>query len=191
MTSPAGARARTPDGSVLFFTYCQSLDEATGYTSFKDANDAPDVFAAAYNVDNGQSAKKWLTDVFENEDLLLLGRYFYPTLSPVSIVGGDEKYFELPVVVADPGPDDLTPPQFFYLYGLGFTPNELGITLNTDLVPASALSFEIAPNPVGSFAKISYTLPESSNTTIEIFNLQGKLVKHIDDTRNRDKLEAT
>jgi len=173
--------SRTPDGSEVFFTYLQSLDVNTGYTTFLDTNDSPDVFGAGYSVDTETSYKKWLTDPFINEELALTGKYFYSTLSPITIKDGGEKYFELPLVAANPGLTDSDPPQFYYVYGIGFDAADLGLVDNTkDVLSAESVSMEVVPNPASTFAQVNYELAGGGKTSVSVFNMQGNLVKQFD-----------
>jgi hypothetical protein len=173
--------SRTPDGSAIFFTYLQSWDLNSAFTSFLDANNTPDIFAYGYSVDNGTSLNKWLTDPFGDDELLLTGNYYYATMSPVCIAGGEERYFELPIAFADPSDSDVTPAQFYYLYGLGFTQEELGFTSATEAI--KKVDFKVYPNPAGQniFLKI-----ENQEKPYEVIvsDALGKAVRYFPNERS-------
>lgn len=166
--------SRSPDGMAVFATYLQSWDGT--FTGFDDMNNGPDVFAYGYHLESGQSAKKWLTDPFGEDDLSLTRSYFYTTMSPVCIQGGTEKDYELPIAFAQPGSDDLQPVQYWYAKGLGFNEEDLGLNSSVEEVSAE-IGFTLAPNPASGMVWLRYDLPETAEVEVVLTDVLGKQIK--------------
>jgi hypothetical protein len=169
--------SRSADGNVVFFTYLQSLNkDATIPDIFADVNNAPDIFAYAYNLDTGVGAWKRLTDPDEDYDLLLEGKYFFATMAPVSATGGNESYYELPVVVAEPNADgsDLSPPQFWYVFGVGFEEKDLTSTRE----PITNVDLSVYPNPTSGILNVVLNDP-SVKADIIVSNAMGSVVQQL------------
>jgi PKD repeat protein len=136
--------SRTPSGEKLFMTWTESDS-----TIFSE-HSAPDLFAAGYDIASGEYTP--IVNVSAGSDFEY--SMFYATMAPISMDNGAGEY-ELPVVFAQPGADDLSPPQFYYVKGITFTDDDFGGE------PAAVANFSFAETAGGS---VSFT-NSSSNAT--------------------------
>ncbi len=117
--------SRCDSGKNIFMTWTET--DTTGVTSGTGShpNDKPNLWGVAYDVDT----KKYISRKNLTGDTDAAQEVFFPKLAPVSITGGDDYDYEIPVVFAqlttggfESGP--LSPPQYNYIKGIGFNKNE-------------------------------------------------------------------
>lgn len=99
--------SRTSDGTKLFFSWTNS-DPA-----FHTAHEAPDIWVKGYDLETGfYTPNIMVTNGTDFEQ-----QAYFPTMAPVVIDPGSGTY-ELPIVFTDPGANDLSTAQFYYIQGL-------------------------------------------------------------------------
>ena len=123
--------SRTADGSKLFFSYVASDGSLTGGT-----NDLPNVLARGWDVATGEyTFVKNITGGSAVD-----GITYFATMAHMSITGGDDHDYEMPIVFAEPdAAGDLAPPQYYYIKGAGFDEGDFGA-----LAPQAVADFDAA-----------------------------------------------
>lgn len=136
--------SRNADGDRLFMTWSNS--DSLIFTD----HSAPDIYAIGYSTTSGEyTSEKNITAGTDYE----YGA-FYPTTGQVSIDNGDS--YEVPVVFALPGVDDVSPPQFYYIKGITFDESEFGGE------PAAIANFNYS---LGTGGSVTFTNTSSNATT--------------------------
>ena len=138
----------TPDGEKVFFSRT-----ASDSTIFYD-HSAPDLYVIGYDIASGE---------YTNEVNVSAGTDFeysmyYATMAPYAM-DNDAGEYELPIVFAVPGPDDLSPPQFYYVKGVTFTDADFGAE------PAAVANFTFS---VGTGGLVSFSNTSSNATSYSL-----------------------
>jgi len=136
--------SRNTNGDKVFFSW--TFSDTTIFTD----HSAPDLYVRGYDVASGEYTNP--VNVTAGTDYEYSA--FYATMAPVSMDDGAGTY-ELPIVFALPGADDLSAPQFYYIKGVTFTDDDFGAE------PAAAANFTFS---VGTAGLVSFT-NTSSNAT--------------------------
>ena len=140
--------SRSDDGDKIFFVWNASDPSIIG------TNDLPNLRIRGYDVSSGE-----YTFIREpTAGSAVDGVIFFPVCAPVTMESGSEQDYEIPVVFAQPGPDDLSPPTFFFIRGAGFDESEFGVT---------------APNATADF---SFT---TSGLTANFTNLSSDATEYV------------
>lgn len=135
----------TPDGQKVFFSW--TFSDSTIFTD----HSAPDLYVRGYDVASGEYTNP--VNITAGTDFEYSA--FYATMAPVSMDNGAGEY-ELPIVFALPGADDLSPPQFYYVKGITFTDADFGGE------PAAVANFTFS---VGTAGLVSFSNTSSNATT--------------------------
>ena len=157
--------SRSEDGSKIFYSW-GATDVATAGTT---DNILPNVLGRGLDVASGDLTyiKNFtINSAFD-------GSVFFPTLSPVSISGGIDYDYEMPIVFAEPGATALDAPQYYFVKGAGFNENDFGATAPTGLADASPEDISIYPNPSNGLVHIS---AGSENGQVQVYNLIGQSI---------------
>lgn len=159
--------SRTEDGSKLFFSWAESNNLITGTTD----NILPDVHGRGYDVDS-----MYYTDIKNfTQGTAAEGISRFPTMSPISIVGGTDQEWEMPIVYAVTGFDALDPPQYYFLKGAGFSKADFGDTTIISVDPiVRKLEMLVYPNPVSD--AINVLLPLENDLSVTVSDMLGRTV---------------
>jgi len=131
------------DGDKIFFTWSASDASIIG------TNDLPNLRIRGYDV----SSQEYTFIREPTTGSAVDGVIFFPVAAPTAIETGDDFDYEVAVVFAQPGPDDLSPPTFFFIRGAGFNEDEFGVS---------------APNATADF---SFVVSTTGSGTVNFTNL--------------------
>lgn len=125
----------TPDGSKIFFT--RTMSDSTIFAE----HSTPDLLVIGYDIVSGE---------YTNEINFSAGTDFeysmyFATTSPVTMDNGSGEY-EIPIVIAEPGADENSPPQFHYVKGVTFVDADFGAE------PAPVANFTYSIGTAGAVA---------------------------------------
>ncbi|MBI1192891.1 MAG: T9SS type A sorting domain-containing protein [Bacteroidetes bacterium] len=123
------------DGEKIFFVW----NDSDG--SIVSTNDLPNLKIRGYDVSSQQYTFVRTPTAGSAVD----GVIFFPVVAPTVIETGDDFDFEVPVVFAQPGADDLSPPTFFFIRGAGFNDDEFGLS-----APSATADFSFVVSTTGS-----------------------------------------
>ncbi len=138
----------SPNGERIFFTW--NATDANILTT----HDLPNLRIRGYNVNTQE-----YTFIREpTAGTAVDGIIFFPVAAPIVSTAGSSRDYEIQVVFAQPGADDLNPPTFFYVRGAGFDEGDFG---------------SLAPSAVADF---SYTVV---NSTVTFTNLSSEASSYI------------
>jgi len=123
------------DGDKIFFSWNASDASIIG------TNDLPNLRIRGYDVSSDE-----YTFIREpTAGSAVDGVIFFPVAAPTVIETGDDFDYEVAVVFAQPGADDLSPPTFFFIRGAGFNEAEFGVS-----APSATADFSFVVNTSGT-----------------------------------------
>lgn len=140
--------SRSEDGDKVFFVWNASDPEIIG------TNDLPNLRIRGYDV----SSQDYTFIREPTVGTAVDGVIFFPVCAPITMETGSEQDYEIPVVFAQPGADDLAPPTFFFIRGAGFNEDEFGV---------------LAPNATADFSF------SASGLTVNFTNLSSDATEYV------------
>ncbi len=157
--------SRTEEGSKIFYSWSATDVAMAGTTD----NILPNVLGRGLDIATGD-----LTFIKNfTENTAFDGSVYYPTLSPVSISGGDDFDYEMPIVFAEPGASALDAPQYYFIKGAGFNNGDFGSTSPVGIEATKASSIYLWPNPTDGLVNLAV---EQGQGSLEVYNTLGQLV---------------
>ncbi len=160
--------AKTSDGSKIFYVWMDT-DPA-----LSDLNLYPDIVARSMDVNI--PASTYTKNITYLTQFWALDNY-YMYCSDYALDNGDGTY-SVPVTTTRLGETDLSPVYHSLLHGVDFTDAEyviVGIDEKIEFNQISNVS-QNYPNPFSGTSVVTVELTESSNLSIEVFNLMGQKV---------------
>jgi hypothetical protein len=154
--------SRTADGTKVFFSWNSSGPSET-------ENILPDMYCAGLNVTSGLwTAAKNMTLGTNAE-----GAAWFHTVATLSITGGADHDYEIPMVYAEPGALDADPCGFWYMKGIGFDDAEFAFAIGISENPLDD-KVSVFPNPTNG--EINVMLNGLGLVDLTVMDVTGRVV---------------
>ncbi len=179
--------SRTEDGSIILMSWSETDTLTAGITT----NDAPDVWGFAYrDLDGFVAGPKNLTAGTDGEQVA-----YWPAMSPVSITGGDDYDYEMPIVFATPSDvaNALAQIDYYYLKGVGFNLNEFydRSFVATNELDQFAQSVRLFPTPATTTMTVDLGEAFDQNINVAIIDMNGRLIERINTNNQQVTLDVS